>query len=62
METLNVSDALLPSAGPNPALFRVELKKGEVGFGFNISGGQEYGTQVRKRNFSFLKLVSNSLV
>lgn len=28
METLNVSDALLPSAGPNPALFRVELKKG----------------------------------
>lgn len=46
METLNVSDALLPSAGPNPALFRVELKKGEVGFGFNISGGQEYGTQV----------------
>lgn len=53
METLNVSDALLPSAGPNPALFRVELKKGEVGFGFYISGGQEYGTQVRKRNFSF---------
>lgn len=54
METCDAPDTLPTSAGPNPTLSTVQLKKGEVGFGFNISGGQEYGTQVRKRKFAFM--------
>lgn len=46
MATFNALDVLLPSAGLNLTYFTVKLKKGEMGFGFDTFGGQEYGTQV----------------
>lgn len=46
MATFNAPDVLLPSAGLNLTDFIVKLKKGEMGFGFDTFGGQEYGTQV----------------
>lgn len=51
MATFNALDVLLPSAGLNLTYFTVKLKKGEMGFGFDTFGGQEYGTQVWKRKF-----------
>lgn len=46
MATFNAPDVLPPSAGLNLTDFIVKLKKGEIGFGFDTFGGQEYGTQV----------------
>lgn len=53
MEPFNAPDALLPSAGLNPTLFRVNLKKGKGGFGFDTFGSQEYG-KVWKRIYVFV--------
>lgn len=49
MENLNVPEVLPPPASPDAINFTVHLQRGEMGFGFRIIGGQEEGTQVRKR-------------
>ena len=54
MATFNAPDVLPPSAGLNLTDFIVKLKKGEIGFGFDTFGGQEYGTQVWKRKYVFV--------
>ena len=54
MATFNAPDVLLPSAGLNLTNFIVKLKKGEMGFGFDTFGGQEYGTQVWERKYVFV--------
>ena len=54
MAKFNAPDVLLPSAGLNLTDFIVKLKKGEMGFGFDTFGGQEYGTQVWKRKYVFV--------
>ena len=47
MENLNAPESLSPSAGlDSNFIIQVNLKKGKVGFGFDVIGGQEYGTQV----------------
>ena len=47
VENLTSPDLPPPPASPDAKNFTVYLKRGEMGFGFRIIGGQEENTQVR---------------
>ena len=51
MENLNIPEVEPPPAIPDGNNFTVHLQRGEMGFGFRIIGGQEEGTQVRRRGW-----------
>lgn len=46
MENLAAPDTPPPPTSPDAKNFTVNLKRGEMGFGFRIIGGQEENTQV----------------
>lgn len=50
MENLAAPDTPPPPASPDAKNFTVNLKRGDMGFGFRIIGGQEENTQVSEIN------------
>lgn len=51
MENLAAPDTPPPPASPDAKNFTVNLKRGDMGFGFRIIGGQEENTQVLEKPF-----------
>ena len=47
MDNLDGPDVPPPPVSQESPTFNVHLKRGEMGFGFRIIGGQEENTQVR---------------